>query len=492
MVSLAILPKETFRLASIALIIYLGYLRFPFVTSCFYFAYTIYVAWEAEISSKRVGRDVEYSPSHKDEPDAISPRVKARKVQSAAQKHPKAFRNASMVYRPLPSIPKEKREHTMILRRTQAARTTNLSGGTSTRLLQDHATTLNMDHIYISFFDFLWGNTFILPSAFLLGVKGVAILMIQQFLVRLGIRKPSKCNKAEIVAKLYLEGMLCINYHSRDGNIAAFCFADFPYINNEGEFRKADLFEVKIDLETKLMVQAKLDDDILTPSEALILTVFYTIFGNHVKLHSLANWGVNVHPQHAKDNPFHARNSLVTVMYNYFGYSSFRRFIPIWKQMGVLSKKWKSESLAMHIDEGIRSGIGAHPNIADLAKYSKLVKFVIGTRAIFLDEFAKHKGTFQGCNGEALFVGTVLHSLDHTMMEWIVEDPLWLDVDCPKFGLMAEMDRIVRMGFVPDLDGLYFHKSFKGSGHPFYESVYKKAARINEDLADHMDTCIIK
>ena len=54
------------------------------------------------------------------------------------------------------------------------------------------------------------------------------------------------------------------------------------------------------------------------------------------------------------------------------------------------------------------------------------------------------------------------------------------------------MVRVVRNGFVPNIPGVYFHKRFKGSKHPFYESVYEKAARFNKDLADNMDTCIIK
>ena len=57
---------------------------------------------------------------------------------------------------------------------------------------------------------------------------------------------------------------------------------------------------------------------------------------------------------------------------------------------------------------------------------------------------------------------------------------------------MAQLGQIVRVGFVPDAPGLYFHKRFKGSGHPFYEAVYERAAKINEHLADKMDTCIIK
>ena len=92
---------------------------------------------------------------------------------------------------------------------------------------------------------------------------------------------------------------------------------------------------------------------------------------------------------------------------------------------------------------------------------------------------------------KTLFVGTVLHSLDHTLMEWNLEDPLYLDVDDPLFGKMAEMGRIVRVGFVEDVPFLYFHKRFKGAGHPFYDAVYEKAARIDKKFADHMDKCIM-
>ena len=89
-------------------------------------------------------------------------------------------------------------------------------------------------------------------------------------------------------------------------------------------------------------------------------------------------------------------------------------------------------------------------------------------------------------------MGTVLHSLDHTLMEWNLDDPLWLDINDSKFGKMAEIGRIVRVGFVPDLPLLYFHKRFKNSGHPFYDAVYEKAAKVNKKLADNMDTCIVK
>ena len=136
-----------------------------------------------------------------------------------------------------------------------------------------------------------------------------------------------------------------------------------------------------------------------------------------------------------------------------------------------------------------------------------------------MNEFNIHKKCFPGVNGEALFVGTstmiiwnpksvpiilffvkififylgtILHSLDHTMMDNNLEDPLWLDSQDSKFTLMAQLGQIVKVGFVKDVPGIYFHKRFKGSGHPFYEAVYEKAAKINQELADKMDTCIIK
>ena len=143
-------------------------------------------------------------------------------------------------------------------------------------------------------------------------------------------------------------------------------------------------------------------------------------------------------------------------------------------------------------DIGVSSGIVEHSNVVKMAKHSEFVDFIIKTRAIFINEFIKHKDSFPKCNAEALFAGTVLHSLDHSCAGWNVKDPLWLNVDCPKFGRMAELSRIVRAGFVDDLAGLVFHKSFRNSGHPFYQSVCRKAAVVNQLYADHMDTCIVK
>jgi hypothetical protein len=298
-----------------------------------------------------------------------------------------------------------------------------------------------------------------------------------------------------------LEQTQAIHYYGRTtsdsselGNIAGFFFADFPYVDNDCNMQIADLFAVDIDLDTRRFVKGKLDNEVLNAKETVTLLWYNTVAAQHVKLHSMANWGLNLDDTMNERNPFLRQNSVVTVMYNFFGYTSFNGFMKIWSKQGLVSDGWAKEHapFVKSVNHGVQDGVWQHRNIEELVKYSRFVKFVIKVRAIFMTEFQKHKRDFPGVDGEAMFVGTVLHSLDHTLMDWNLKDALYLDTSDNRFGKMAEVGQVVKVGFVSDVDGLYFHKRFKGSGHPFYEAVYKKAAKIDKELADHMDTCIIK
>jgi len=353
--------------------------------------------------------------------------------------------------------------------------------------------------VYIRFIDFLWGFIFIGPMSYFLWKKGTLILSIRQYLAKKGWIKVPECDVDALIATLVLEQSQVIHYFAKTkkgselGNVAGFFFSDFPYVDNDLNYCVADLFAVDIDLDTKRFVKAKLDDTDLTANETLILLWFNTIAAQHVKLHAMANWGINQNESLKETNPFLQQNGVVTAMYNFFGYSTFSNFLKIWENQGLLSEGWSEKNcLIKCFNHGIREGVGQHGNIVELVKYSRFVNFSVKVRSIFMNEFAKHKHLFPGIDGEAFFVGTVLHSLDHTLMEWNMIDPLWLDIEDKKFGKMAELGRIVRVGFVEDVPCLYFNKRFSGSKHPFYRRVYEKAAKIDKDLADNMDTCIIK
>lgn len=220
--------------------------------------------------------------------------------------------------------------------------------------------------------------------------------------------------------------------------------------------------------------------------QAVIMIWFDSISATHVKLHAYANWATNVNaPMH-----FQQRNSFVTIMYNYFGYEVFPRLAALWRDSGAA--KHDFTQITKVFDHGISRGVPAHPRIRELLPHSQLASFIIKVRNFFLNLYNDYKAEFLAMDGEAMFIGTILHSLDHTLMAWNLLDPLWLDVDDPKFGVCAEVGRFVRVGFVDDLPFIAFAKRYKDATHPFYQAVYKHAASINKRLADHMDTCIVK
>ena len=260
---------------------------------------------------------------------------------------------------------------------------------------------------------------------------------------------------------------------------------DFPYIEKDGQIEIAKYLSVSplTSIVNKCL------------SEALILLWYNTISAQHVKIHALGNWGVNMgntsNSTKDKVNPFVERNSLVTVIYNFFGFTSFPSFMEEWKE-GLLSPDWNPQALTDTFVHGVKENICHHSHVTELSKHSNFVQFISKTRSIFHSEFIKYKEMFPGIHPGGLFAATVLHSLDHELMERNLEDPLWLDVKHPRFGKMAELGRIVRVGFVPEVPGYYFHRNFRNSGHAFYEAVYAKAAKIDKRYADGMETCICR
>lgn len=485
--------------------------QFPFQTlltilalGFFYGLYTIYAFthWSKHFAGQRVTRGNKNCPSNRELPDIKSLEFNKHRILENSKYH-EQFDDCELL-NDIPRMEVTRKENKVIrerAKRSGSLTANKLTGGILGSLNEvEQAEELDMDHIYIDFSDFLWGFTFIGPFSYLLWKFRLYALRIRVFLARKMIIKPLPVDYEEICATLLLEQTQAVHYYARTkegselGNVAGFFFANFPFVDNNCKYQVADLFAVDIDLDTKRFKKAKLDDINLTAKETCILLWFNTIAAQHVKLHAMANWGINLDDSLADVNPFFRRNSVTTVMYNYFGYSAFNNFMKIWVKDGLLSEAWTNENkpLIQSFNHGIKDNVWQHAQIEELSKYSEFVNFVIKVRSIFLSEFAKHKNLFPGTDGEAMFIGTVLHSLDHTLMDWNMKDPLWLDIDCPKFGKMAELGRVVKCGFVSDVPGLYFHKRFKDSGHPFYESVYHKAAKINKKYADNMDTCIIK
>merc|ERR1719210_896043 len=121
------------------------------------------------------------------------------------------------------------------------------------------------------------------------------------------------------------------------------------------------------------------------------------------------------------EDGFLQKNSVVTTMYNYFGKSTFPRLAAFWYSWGI--SKFDFHNISHVIDHGVDMGIPFHAHVRQLMQHSEICSFVVKVRNHFMNAFAQHRAELLGIDGEALFVGTILHSLDHTLMEWNLEDP---------------------------------------------------------------------
>lgn len=368
-------------------------------------------------------------------------------------------------------------------------------------LEHSEAEALTMNELRVPLLDFLWVWLFVAPNAVLLWVTGVAHMLLRQRLVWNGWIRSVDFSASQVAAQLILEQMQIIYYvrtehrfvssQKDDTPIGIFVWPDFPTLDEHGELKVYKEMRIELDLDGRSFHQGWLTHQSgevwpLTAAQAVIMIWFDSISATHVKLHAYANWATNVNaPMH-----FQQRNSFVTIMYNYFGYEVFPRLAALWRDSGAA--KHDFTQITKVFDHGISRGVPAHPRIRELLPHSQLASFIIKVRNFFLNLYNDYKAEFLAMDGEAMFIGTILHSLDHTLMAWNLLDPLWLDVDDPKFGVCAEVGRFVRVGFVDDLPFIAFAKRYKDATHPFYQAVYKHAASINKRLADHMDTCIVK
>ena len=356
----------------------------------------------------------------------------------------------------------------------------------------------DMDNLYISFYDFLCFFIFVSPNIVYLAIKGGVILTIRRFINSNIINLVKPWQPDLIAGRLLLETSEILHYAGKTENKGEekkgkFIWKDFIYMNNLGNITIAKYVFMEVDLKSKLFTRGEIDGMELSPYEAVQLLSFHAAVVVHPMLHTFSNWGIN--PNHT--NKFLKRMATITVMYNYVGFTWFPRVVlPLLVNFRLLLDRKMEVNFQMTFQEYFWTnwlkGIPNHQLIVELVHYSSFVKFVVKVRKIFLNTFDKYQNEFIGIDKEAMFAGTILHSLDHIMFESIIEDPLCFFSGFTKFGVAGRLAGYIRAGFTHDLPGLVFNKRFKDASHPFFQEVYSEAKKIDPELADLIDTCIIK
>ncbi len=100
------------------------------------------------------------------------------------------------------------------------------------------ADKLDMNHIYLSFSQFLWGEIFVGIPLAINAIKGIVNLVVRGILLKLGLFAPKSFDPANIVAKLCLETTIVINYlvkNDKNKDLVGFCYPKFPIVKRDGD-----------------------------------------------------------------------------------------------------------------------------------------------------------------------------------------------------------------------------------------------------------------
>ena len=454
------------------------------------FAIYGYSCWKEDFPHRKARVDAN-SPSYVEQlPPALSGKMRAttksnkhqlvRQLQSqedATHKGASAFKAA--LFR------KRKMDRVIVSGREREMATNHLTA-------RDPARKLDMDHVYLSLRDFLWAWLAITPNCAVLYASGVIKVTIRRWLKTKGVIKGRPSSTEIAIAEFILETTLATyvleSEEDQDGNvIGRFVWVDVPLLYAGDKMRVFERLTIIIDLTNRRWRSTQLlGHGPVGARDTLCMLGFILVVPSHVKLHSYANWAIDLESKSA----FVRRMFVVSLLFNYLGFNTSTTFLSLIHKAGTTSSAYAE--LKMCFVRGVDSGMHNHSAVRSLATCSDFVHFIIYVRRRFLQCFTKYTEDFPSTSGEALFLHTVMHGLDHANMADTIKDPLWFEAEDPAFQNCAEMAQIVRACFVDDVPFLAFNRKFKNARHPFYREVYKYATTVNQRLADSMDCCIVK
>ena len=170
---------------------------------------------------------------------------------------------------------------------------------------------------------------------------------------------------------------------------AVFHFDDFVWIDDSGNIAIYERLKIIIDLKENIMKDASTDFTKLTAEEVMILLWYHTIITGHVKIHVVANWSVLTN----SPNQLIRRNSIITVMYNYFGNTLFPYILKYLYWTKCLAVDNSSAFIAT-FEHSLKAGIKYHGNLHLLENYSTTTKFILMFKPVFEILFDEYKDDF--------------------------------------------------------------------------------------------------
>jgi len=375
------------------------------------------------------------------------------------------------------------------------------------------------DHQYMSLCDFIWARIFVfLPLMFhmffgsfpgsLTSSQGMLRYCVKSLLGRCGFLK-MQFNYKECFAAVFLNTS-CILFATHESvaevsqitrnnlvnpgsdlrkPVLSFHFTHLLSLTSKGngdqQEHKYGSFKGTIDMTIQTLIVATYDNEEVSPVDALLLLFFNIVYPLHTKVHAYSNWSVNFD---ASDWCLH-RMSLIAAYYNHLGCHGFGNLQGFLNSIGIIRS-----TQAMHIflsADPMPFNVPPHGFLVQLCPLCPHVHFVAKVRDFFLSEIRNHKDDFVGIDPEALFIGSVIHSLDHANIGTYLDD-FAINYRDNNFRPMWEIASLARTCFnsrntiaLPIND-----VCFKTSPHPFFRRVYEFAKTIDTDLANELEYAI--
>jgi len=263
--------------------------------------------------------------------------------------------------------------------------------------------------------------------------------------------------------------------------VATFLVPNATHIHTDGTVSSGDL-EVKLELTHKSMISATFAGKALSPHDALAL-VFNAFAGHtHPLVHSYANWGIDP----SSSDPFLRRMAIITIKYNNIGLESYPDTMELLRRVGITRYTTHDVTrLTCHMNHNAPS----HKHVHSYMKHSNFVSFTATARRHFLAEFERHREEFPGIDGEALFIGTVMHSIDHRQAPYIINTDHFV-FDDPEFEADHEWAAVTLACFVDRPPMRCFECRVSHAPNALFKKVYEHAKRVDTRLASYMECCI--
>jgi len=438
--------------------------------------------------SWRRRRGERFCPSNKKRPDAGSQNLKNRFSNCTDEEE----RRTIVQGRIRESISETSEEHFKFDRRGTCGVGRVFVNSSFQRLSISRTNKLDMDHIYLSFSDYLWAGWHVTPPAFtglLYGGKGssglIGILWQRaKFSLGVAAKPPSDELISEWLFK-FMTNTCCLVYAIYDGKSKCTWKVDGVTHLLEGGKVEVGTLEMVADMDSETMGGFKFNGREISAYGAFLLSANLSSMQTHPVVHAYANWGLN--PE-LESNWWIRRMGLITVKYNNIGIMAYPWLIECLNQMGITTVSKKTTKLQLHINHNVPP----HHDLQGLRERHTFSKFLIDVRRYFLVKFEKYAKDFAGIDGEALFIGTVMHSIDHRQAVYN-SVPILIPMDGhvdPEWQLDHENALIAlnMSGAKPHYRP--YENRYSHAPHPFYREVYEFARTIDQTLADMMEACI--